>query len=75
MATRWLTTVFAPLVALLPPEHGAKLSPAEYFHEVMEHRWRLSEQAGHEVDIFDAAADYISTVLPGRPPDSAVSLR
>jgi hypothetical protein len=31
------------------------------------HRWYLSEQAGHEVGIFDTARDYIEHVLPHRP--------
>ena len=40
------------------PARGAtgKLEPAEVFHEVLAHRWYLSEQAGHDVDTFDAAA-------------------
>jgi hypothetical protein len=67
VATRWLTTIFAPLTAMVPPEHATKLQPAEFFHEVMEHRWRLSERDGHEVDLFEAAADYIEHVLPHRP--------
>ncbi len=75
VATRWLTTVYTPLVAMLPPEQAGKLAPAEYFHEVMEHRWRLSEQAGQEVDIFAAAADYVATVLPRRPPDLPDAIR
>jgi hypothetical protein len=70
VARRWVTTIFTPIVQLLPPELAGKLDPAEYFHEVMEHRWYLSEQAGHEVDIFDAAADYVATVLPHRPSDT-----
>ena len=33
----------------------------------MEHRWFLSERAGREIPIFDAAADYVETVLRGLP--------
>lgn len=68
-ATQWLTTVYTPLVGLLPPDQASEVNPAEYFHEVMEHRWRLSESAGREVDIRDAAVDFIDSVLPDRPPD------
>jgi hypothetical protein len=74
VARRWLATIYTPLVELLPAELRSKVAPAEYFHEVMEHRWYLSEEAGYEVDIFDAAADYIATVLPGRPPDTPSGL-
>ena len=69
VARRWLTTIYTPIVALLPPTARRSISPAEYFHEVMEHRWALSDEAGHEVDIFDAARDYVAHVLPHRPPD------
>ena len=41
---------------MVPPEARGKLEPAEIFHEILEHRWYLSERAGHEVDIFDTAA-------------------
>lgn len=67
VANRWLTKVYEPLVAMVPAEYRGKLEPAEFFHEVLVHRWYLSEQAGHEVDIFDSAADYIENVLPTRP--------
>jgi hypothetical protein len=67
VANRWLTRTWEPLIAMIPPEHRGKLPPAEFFHEVLVHRWYLSEQAGHEVGIFDTARDYIERVLPHRP--------
>lgn len=70
VARRWLATIYTPIVALIPDELASRIAPAEYFHEVMEHRWALSDEAGHEVDIFDAARDYVAHVLPHRPPDS-----
>ena len=54
-------------MALVPPEARGKLEPAEIFHEVLVHRWYLSERAGHEVDIFDTARDYVEHVLLARP--------
>lgn len=75
VARRWLTRIYTPIVDLVPEESAHKLSAPEYFHEVMEHRWALSERAGHEVDIFDAAADYIASVLPGRPADAPARRR
>ena len=67
VANRWLTEVYEPLIALVPADQRGKLEPAEFFHEVLEHRWYLSEQAGHEIDIFETARDYIDNVLPHRP--------
>ncbi|GAB3086305.1 DUF4032 domain-containing protein [Nocardioides zeae] len=63
VAHRWLTEVYEPLSAMIPPDSRGKREPAEVFHEVLEHRWYLSEQAGHEVDIFLAARDYVDHVL------------
>jgi hypothetical protein len=40
---------------------------------VLAHRWYLAEQAGHDVDIFDAAADYIATVLKDKPDEAITS--
>ncbi|KRC59563.1 MULTISPECIES: DUF4032 domain-containing protein [unclassified Nocardioides] len=75
VAHRWLTTIYNPIVALLPAGLADRIAPPELFHEVMEHRWALSAQAGHEVDIFDSARDYVATVLPHRPPDSPSGVR
>ncbi len=73
VANRWLTEVYEPIVRLVPAETRGKLEPAELFHEILEHRWYLSEQAGHEVDIFDAARDYVEKVLPQRPDEALTS--
>jgi hypothetical protein len=51
---------------------AAKLEPAELFHEVLEHRWYLSERAGNDVPIEDAIQDYVKTVLPGKPDEKSV---
>ena len=67
VANRWLTTIYDPILAMVPRELRGKLEPAEVFHEILEHRWFLSEQAGHEIDLFETARDYIDTVLSKRP--------
>ena len=64
---RWLTEIYEPITAMVPPEARGKLEPAEVFHEILVHRWYLSEQRGHPVRTFDAARDYIDTVLTARP--------
>ncbi|WP_151084350.1 DUF4032 domain-containing protein [Nocardioides cynanchi] len=66
-ANRWLTQIFEPIMAMVPPEARGKLEPAEIFHEILVHRWYLSERAGAEVGIFDTARDYIDTVLTTKP--------
>ncbi|MGH3509330.1 MAG: DUF4032 domain-containing protein [Nocardioidaceae bacterium] len=67
VAHRWLTRIYEPIMAMVPPEMRGRLEPAEIFHEVLVHRWYLSERAGKEVGIFETASDYIDTVLATRP--------
>ena len=70
VAGRWMHEVFEPILALVPPEARGKLEPAEIFHEILVHRWYLSEQAGAEVDIFETAEDYIAHVLAAKPDEA-----
>jgi hypothetical protein len=72
VANRWLTEIYEPIIAMVPPEARGKLEPAEIFHEILVHRWLLSERAGHEIEIFETARDYIDNVLRQRP-DEAVT--
>ena len=68
-AARWLAEVYEPLLAQVPAELTGRLEAPELFHELLEHRWRLSEEAGHEVSNDEALADYLATELPRRPPE------
>ncbi len=71
-AHAWLADVFEPTIAAVPAEMRRKLEPAEIFHEVLEHRWYMSEAAGYDVSMQDAVADYVATVLANRPDEHAV---
>ena len=67
----------------MPPELRGKLEPAEIFHEILEHRWYLNEEAEEEMDLFETARDYVGEVLTTKPdtevtppsPDEAHLLR
>lgn len=72
VASKWMHEIFEPIMAMIPPDATGKLEPAEVFHEILEHRWYLSEQAGHEVGIHDTARDYIDRFLTARP-DEAIT--
>ncbi|MBA3233195.1 MAG: DUF4032 domain-containing protein [Propionibacteriales bacterium] len=61
VAHRWLTQIFTPIAAMAPRHRRTPLESAELFHEILEHRWYLSERAGHEVDLFETARDYLSS--------------
>ncbi|MDQ3422522.1 MAG: DUF4032 domain-containing protein [Actinomycetota bacterium] len=67
VAHAWLTDIFEPVVAMVPPGLRGKLEPAEIFHEILEHRWYLSERAGGEVEIFQATRSYVDDVLRTKP--------
>ena len=66
-AHRWLEEVYDPVVAAIPPTLRGRLSPPEIFHEILEHRWYLSEDAGRDVGTTAAARSYFDTVLPAVP--------
>jgi Domain of unknown function (DUF4032) len=66
-ASRWLRDVFDKVMKLMPRELADRLSPAEVFHEVLEHRWFLSELAGRDVGTTVAARSYFEEVLPKVP--------
>ncbi len=72
VARHWMTDVFNPVIEAIPPELANKLEPAEVFHEVLEHRWFLSEAAGREVSMRDATRSYMTSVLPFRPDEKAL---
>jgi hypothetical protein len=73
-ARRWLNEVFVPTVSLVPPELEGRIELAQFFHEALEHRWYLSEKAGHDVGLEFAAQSYVTDVLPYRR-DSGVNVR
>ena len=64
---RWLAEVYQPVVESIPADLAGRLAPAEVFHEVLEHRWFLSEQAHRDVGTTEAARAYFDHVLPTTP--------
>ncbi len=72
VAARWMAEVYEPLVGEIPPELVGRREPAELFHELLEHRYYLSEAAGHEVDNATAIRSYIDSVLRFRPEERII---
>ena len=66
-ANRWLTEVYDPIVAAIPEDLRDRLAPAEIFHEILEHRWYMSEHAERDVGTTAAAHSYFERVLPQVP--------
>ncbi|WP_130011266.1 DUF4032 domain-containing protein [Serinicoccus sediminis] len=72
VAHDWLSRVYEPVTRTVPRELRSKLEPAELFHEILEHRWYLSERVRHDVDLVDAVQDYVATVLPKKPDEMSI---
>ncbi len=72
-AKKWLSEVFEPIVARVPLNMRGRIESAQLFHEILEHRWYLSERVGHDVGLDFAAASYIAEFLPFRR-DSGVDV-
>jgi Domain of unknown function (DUF4032)/Lipopolysaccharide kinase (Kdo/WaaP) family len=72
VAHEWLTDVFEPAVRSVPRDLRGKLEPAQIFHEILDHRWFLSERQSRDVPMAEATASYIDAVLRHRPDEKAV---
>ncbi len=72
VAARWRDEVFEPAVAAVPEELWGRLPAAEVFHQVLEHRWFLSEAARKDVGIDEAVRSYVERELPKRPAERVV---
>jgi tRNA A-37 threonylcarbamoyl transferase component Bud32 len=66
-AHRWLEEVYDPVAAAIPGPLRDRLAPPEIFHEILEHRWYMSEAAGQDVGTTAAARSYFATELPTVP--------
>jgi tRNA A-37 threonylcarbamoyl transferase component Bud32 len=64
---RWRAEVYDKVMARIPEALADRLEPAEIFHEILEHRWFLSERAGKDVGTTAAAKSYIDAILPNTP--------
>ncbi|MEN9643477.1 MAG: hypothetical protein RL238_146 [Actinomycetota bacterium] len=72
-ATRWLDDRFEPTIAAIPHDLVDKLEPAEIYHQVLEHRWFISEKAGGDVGMKETVASYVRDVLAPAPAEQLVA--
>jgi hypothetical protein len=61
-AVRWLDQRFEPIMESIPSGLLDRLEAAEIFHQLLEHRWYMAEQAGRDVSIDDALDDYLAVL-------------
>ena len=62
------------IVRSIPRELGGKLEPAEVVHEVLEHRWYMSQKEDRNVPLAEAVQSYIDTILRYRRDEDAIML-
>lgn len=72
VAHEWLMRVFEPVVRAIPTDLRGKLEPAEVFHQLLEHRWFMAQQAGHDIPLAEAVSSYVNTVLRHRRDEATV---
>jgi hypothetical protein len=72
MAHEWLSEVYEPVITAIPSHLTGKLEPAEIFHEVLEHRWYMSEKRGGDVPLLDAVRSYVADILTKRRDEEAL---
>jgi hypothetical protein len=82
VAHEWVSRVFEPVVRSIPRDLRGRLEPAEVFHELLEHRWYMSQQEERSISLPEATTAYVNDVLRHRrdertlinPPTSSISL-
>ena len=63
IAHAWLRDVYEPTLAAIPKELAGRLEAAEIFHEILEHRWFISEQQGRDVPQREAVRSFVDNIL------------
>jgi hypothetical protein len=66
VAHEWLAQVFEPVIRAIPRDLKRRLEPAEVFHQLLDHRWFLSQNENRDVPLAEAVASYVDTVLRHR---------
>jgi len=66
VAHEWTARVFEPVIRAIPKDLKGKLEPAEIFHQLLDHRWYLSQNEGRDIPLAEAVSSYVDTVLRHR---------
>jgi hypothetical protein len=82
VAHEWLAQVFEPVIRSIPRDLKGRLEPAEMFHQLLEHRWFMSQQQARDVPLAEAVTAYVNDILRHRrdeatviaPPTEAITL-
>jgi hypothetical protein len=72
VAHEWAQRVFEPVIRAIPKELKGRLEPAEVFHQLLDHRWYLSQNEARDVPLAEAVSSYVDTVLRHRRDEATV---
>jgi hypothetical protein len=72
VAHEWLAQVFEPVIRAIPRDLKGRLEPAQVFHQLLDHRWYLSQNESRDVPLAEAVSSYIDTVLRHRRDEATV---
>jgi len=81
-AHEWVAQVFEPVIRAIPKELQGRLEPAEIFHQLLDHRWYISQNQKRDVPLAEAVQSYVDNVLRHRrdeatlidPPTGAITM-
>jgi hypothetical protein len=73
-AHTWVSQIFEPIVRSIPRDLAGKLEPAEVVHEVLEHRWYMSQKQDSHIPLAEAVQSYLDTILRHRRDEAAIML-
>lgn len=66
-AYRWFSEIYLPTLEAIPEQLRGRLDDAEIFHQLLEHRWYISEKEGREVSLAEVIPAYVDDVLQRTP--------
>jgi hypothetical protein len=72
VAHEWTQKVFEPVIRAIPRDLKGKLEPAEMFHQLLDHRWYLSQNEARDVPLAEAVSSYVDTVLRHRRDEATI---
>jgi hypothetical protein len=72
VAHEWLARVFEPVIRAIPKDLRARLEPAEMFHQLLDHRWYMSQNEARDIPLAEALNSYVDVVLRHRRDEATV---
>jgi hypothetical protein len=71
-AHEWVSRVFEPVIRAIPKDLQGKLEPAEMFHQLLDHRWYISQNEKRDVPLAEAVQSYVDNVLRHRRDEATI---